>query len=122
MPTRQRPTDHRTGETMNSTNRMEWYEGPSGTRNRDFEIAHGKLGPLEFSLCKRQDADDEFLYRLFAYRDWRDGGGCKHVGGFNDVLEARKAAIEFAYQNMPPSFSLIAQVKQAEREVGSGPH
>jgi len=66
------------------------WAGKPGGKNEAVEIDHGLVGDYYFSLCNRQDSDDQFLFRLFVYRS--NAGGFLHVGGYNSHDEARAAA------------------------------
>lgn len=77
---------------------VSWHTG--GKRNKTVEIEWGRRESYEFSLCRRQDADDEFEFRLFVYLrrvvspqyGIEEDAGFKHVGGYHSIEEAKAAA------------------------------
>ena len=80
---------------------MTWYPGGKGPtiRNAPVEVAMGvREDGIEFSVCERDmewNPNDEFNFRMWAYRDWRKGGGHKFVGGYGTVEQAKLAAESF---------------------------
>lgn len=69
---------------------VEWA-GKPGNKNLSVEVDHARCGEYYFSLCKRQDTDDPFKFRLFVYHDDK---GYKHLSpnnrdGFNTITKAK---------------------------------